>query len=156
MDKHILFEAWGATLRAAREELRAAQEAAREGTRVDGSHRPANRGERAAVSSQGYLAHGLAERLVAVDAALDLLDRMPPSGRGRVVTGCQVELEEAAGEDRLRLAVLPGGDGSTVGGWQVVSPEAPVVRACWGREAGDEVELQRGGVRSTWVIEDVR
>ena len=87
MQKSELFDAWRAHLDALRDDLLGEQGAARAGARVDGSHRPANRGERAAVTSQGYLAHGLAQRLATLDAAVDLLDRMAPTRRSAVVTG---------------------------------------------------------------------
>ena len=70
--KATLIDAWKAHLQEGRAVLLAGQTAARAGTRVDGSHRPENRGERAAVTSQGYLAQGLAQRLEALDADLAL------------------------------------------------------------------------------------
>ena len=155
MKKSELFDAWRRRLSVLRDELRGEQGAARAGTRVDGSHRPANRGERAAVTSQGYLAHGLAQRLAAIDAALELLERMAPTPRATVVTGAQVELEHTETGESLAVAVLPGGDGTDLGGVRVVSPEAPIARALWGRSEDDEVELRRGGASASWVIAQV-
>ena len=63
LDKAALVAAWRAELEDRAAALRSSQAAAGAGTRVDGTHRPANRGERAAVTAQGYLAHGLGQRL---------------------------------------------------------------------------------------------
>ena len=58
MDKRPFFELWRAELQRRRALHAARQAEARAGTRVDGDHRPENRGERAAVTTQGYLAIG--------------------------------------------------------------------------------------------------
>lgn len=149
-----MFAAWRTHLEGVRDGLLEAQGDARAGTRVDGTHRPANRGERGAVTTQGYLAAGIGQRMAALDAALELLDRMPPSPRPKVVTGAQVVLERDAG-DTLVLAILPGGDGTELAGHVIVSPDAPVARALWGKEPGDEVTLTRAGERQDWSIETV-
>lgn len=154
MDKGALFEAWRTHLRGVRDGLTAAQGDARAGTRVDGDHRPENRGERAAVTTQGYLAAGIGARLAALDAALDLLDRMDPSPRSSAVTGAVVEVEND--EQTLCFAILPGGDGTAIDGVAVVSPEAPVARALWGLVEDDEATLTRGGARSEWTVVTVR
>lgn len=154
MDKGALFAAWAEHLRGVRAGLVSAQGDATAGARVDGDHRPQNRGERGAVTAQGYLAAGLGARLAALDAALDLLDRIEPSARDRAVTGAVVSLESEAGE-ALALAILPGGDGSAVEGVVVVSPEAPVAVAVWGRSAGEELTLVRGGQAASWEVVDV-
>ncbi len=155
MTKATLFARWGAHLQGLRDALREAQEEARAGTRVDGAHRPSNRGERAAVTGQGYLAAGLADRIAALDAALDLLGRMQPAPRDTVVTGAQVVLECEEGGATLHLAILPGGDGSVIDEWLVVSVDSPIARASWGRSVDDDVELTRQGESATWVLVEV-
>ena len=64
--KATLVTAWERILQDRLQSLSSSQDAARSGTRVDGEHRPSNRGERAAVTSQGYLAHGLGARAMAI------------------------------------------------------------------------------------------
>lgn len=137
MEKAAVFEAVREALEAQRDEVKRSQGEAVSGTRVDGTHRPANRGERAAVTSQGYLSAGLAQRLAELDGALELLERIDPGPRERVVTGARVVVEQNGVERTLVL--LPGGLGRTVAGVTVLSPEAPLAQALWGREAGDAV-----------------
>lgn len=151
----MLFAAWRARLEAVRAGLLSAQGDARAGTRVDGEHRPANRGERGAVTTQGYLAAGIGERLAALDGALELLDRMPADPRHKAVTGAQITLEDEGGEV-VELAILPGGDGTEVEGVRVVSPEAPIAKAIWGREEDEEARIVRGGQATDWVLVAVR
>ncbi len=151
MDKDALFASWRAHLQGVRDGLLGAQGQARAGTRVDGEHRPENRGERAAVTTQGYLAAGIGARLAELNAALDVLDRMAPEPRERAVTGALITLADGEGRERI-LAILPGGDGTAVEAVRVVSPEAPVARALWGRVEGDEVELPGSGA---WEVVDV-
>lgn len=137
--KGALFALWRSRLLAARTSLHAEQGAAKGGTRVDGSFRPENRGERAAVTAQGYLAAGLAQRLAELDDAVALLDRMRPDERARVSVGAAVLLD--AGEEPTWVALLPGGDATVVVVGQervtVLSAEAPLARALLGLEAGD-------------------
>jgi len=136
--KPAVFAAWRRHLQQSIDDLVRVSEAARAGTRVDGSHRPANRGERAAVTTQGYLTHGLGARLAELRAHLDLLDKVDPGPRTRFVMGAIVTLEGGA-----RYALLPGGQGMTVHVDSVptviLSPDAPLARALAGLEAGDEV-----------------
>ncbi|MCO4746793.1 MAG: GreA/GreB family elongation factor [Proteobacteria bacterium] len=95
------------------------------------------------MTTQGYLTAGLTQRIAELTAALDLLAEVPTSLRSRAVTGALVRLETAAGDERAFL-ILPGGDGATIDGVCVVSPHAPVARAMFGAEEGDEVELPVG------------
>ena len=90
VDKSQLVERWREHLESRLESLDASQAAARAGTRVDGAHRPANRGERAAVTSQGYLAHGLGQRMEALTETLRLLGQMGSGQRSRIVVGAWV------------------------------------------------------------------
>lgn len=150
MDKGALIAAFAEHLRAKRLTLERGTAAARSGTRVDGGHRPANRGERAAVTAQGYLAAGLGARAAELDAALLWLARLDPGPRARVQIGALVEAE--VDEVSRHLLVLPGGDGAELHGVQVLAPDAPLARVLSGREPGDEVDF-RG---RTWEIVDVK
>lgn len=154
MTKADLIAAFRALLEARLDALSAEGRAARAGTRVDGSHRPANRGERAAVTAQGYLAHGLAERAAALQLDLDRLAEVDPGPRERVGPGALVTLEDDAGAlDRYLL--LPGGQGDRVHGVLVLSPTAPAARALAGKEAGDAVTLRRNGAAVELVLDSV-
>ena len=99
------------------------------GTRVDGSHRPTNRGERAAVTGQGYLALGLSKRIQAVRDTLEWLDQVPITPRDRVVTGALVHWQDED-EVETRVLILPGGQAvelpTTEGTVTVLSPNAPL------------------------------
>lgn len=157
MDKRALFQAVREHHQARLAELERSRDDATSGTRIDGD-RPANRGERAAVSSQGYLAHGLGQRIQVVRDALELLDRVPDDPRERVAMGALVTVSDEADGVR-RLLLLPGGEGlnlpSAHGPITVVSPDAPLVRPLLGREAGDEVVVRFGDRRVEVVIEAV-
>jgi transcription elongation GreA/GreB family factor len=140
VDKAARIEAWRAELAERRAALARSQTDAVQGTRVDGAHRPANRGERAAVTSQGYLSAGIGQRIAELDAALSLLDRIDRGPRQRVATGALVRIDQAGVE--RQLLVLPGGAGDPHHDVVVLSPEAPLVRALWGAEEGDEASFR--------------
>ena len=147
-NKPGLVAAWRAVLERKIGALARGQEAARLGTRVDGDHRPANRGERAAVTTQGYLAHGLAQRSVELSEALRLLDLMGVSPREEVAVGAVVCLADESGKEEW-FAVFPGGDASllkldahTV---CVLSVSSPIIQQLRGLQEGDAVMLSRGG-----------
>ena len=115
--------------------------------RVDGGHRPANRGERAAVTSQGYLAAGLAERIAGLEANLLLLKTLDLGPRSRVGAGALVVVEREDEQDQIYF-LLPGAQGDTLGTeGQVLalSPASPRARALVGLEAGEScIVAQRG------------
>ncbi|MCP4871704.1 MAG: hypothetical protein GY898_23595 [Proteobacteria bacterium] len=71
---------------------------ARVGTRVDGDHRPENRGERAAVTSQGYLAQGLTRRIEELQASLVQVTQLDRGARVRVSPGALFQVEEEDGD----------------------------------------------------------
>ena len=103
--KAEIVSAWHQILSERLRALESSQSAARSGTRVDGEHRPSNRGERAAVTSQGYLAHGLGERAVALRENLENLEDMGTGARTEVVVGALITLsfeEEAPTPDQVR------------------------------------------------------
>ena len=144
MDKAALIEAFAARLRSRLDALLAGSAAAQAGARVDGTHRPATRGERGAVSEQAALARGLRRRAAALQAALRQLEDVPRGPRDRAGPGAVVLLEDEQGEASW-WAILPGGQGDAVGAATVVSPESPIARALRDAEVGDAVPLRRAG-----------
>jgi len=112
------------------------QAEARAGTRVDGDHRPENRGERAAVTTQGYLAHGIHARMRELDGMLEALDAVSARPVDRVRAGALVELEDEDGHTQ-RILVLPGAQGDRLDDIVVISPRAPLARALAGAAEGD-------------------
>ena len=125
--------------------LRASVESAKDGMRVDGDHRPASRGERGAVSSQGALRAGLLGRIAELEEARSALTRIDAGvPRVRVGPGALVLVDDEQNE--FWIAVLPGGQGNEVCGLvRVVSARAPMARALKGLEEGDSAELARAG-----------
>ncbi len=148
MDKRTLVERFRALLLGRQRSLEASLAATRSGMRVDGDFRPENRGERAAVTSQGYLAAGLNRRLTELVEALDLLDKVDPGPRERVIGGALVTVADEEGEER-RYLLLPGGQGDKLqtkeGVVTVLSPTSPLARALRGRREGDEAGLRLEG-----------
>lgn len=148
--KAAIQAAWREELRRRRGQAEQSQNDARAGTRVDGDHRPENRGERAAVTTQGYLAAGFAQRIAELDEALRLLELVGLEQRETVAVGALVELS-----DGRRIAVLPGGDATrlSVEGLEVLvlSAQAPLVRAL--AEAFEEDEVALVGGREVEVVE---
>ena len=126
--------------------------------RVDGGNRPANRGERASVTSQGYLAEGLNQRLEVLEEALNLMERLEPTVRLQVMLGAVVRVEPESGEG-VWFAVLPGGDATSVQQEgqkvSVLSQSAPFVRCFLGASVGDEVEVEIPNRAGTWSIEEL-
>ena len=130
------------------ESLRALRDAARSGMRVDEGHRPTNRGERAAVTSQGYLAAGIQGRLDALEGELAILDQLDAGPRARFVVGALARVADDDGRER-RYLVLPGGQGDALddadGPVTVLSPSAPIAQALAGLAEEDVAELAIGG-----------
>ena len=124
------------------------QQGARAGTRVDGVHRPATRGERAAVTSQGYLALGLGQRVEAIEQHLFVMTRMGDGPRNQVVVGALVGLQDE--DEQLEwLALMPGGDATmlSVEGTpvRILSAQSPLARTLRDLECGEHVEVVRKG-----------
>ena len=121
------------------------------GTRVDGDHRPSNRGERGAVTSQAYLAMGLARRAEELRHALELLTHIPADPRERLANGALATLEDEEGTQRTVL-VLPGGQGDTLHlegcDITVLSLQAPMLKDLHGKQEGDVGRVRRG---ERWV-----
>ncbi len=149
-DKNALVAGFRTVLRAQLDTLGRSSGAARDGTRVDGDHRPANRGERGAVSAQGYLAHGLAVRMAEIQRVLELLDDVNLSPTDRVRTGALVVLEDEAGVETV-VFIVPGATGDRVDGVTLISPSSPLARALVGREEGDEVRVGDNGLNQAIV-----
>jgi transcription elongation GreA/GreB family factor len=141
-------KAWRAILEERLVSLESSKDDARSGTRVDGEHRPSNRGERAAVTSQGYLAHGLGQRALEIQEHLDQLDDMGEDTRDQVVTGALLRLRLDEGPE-TRIAIFPGGDASTIEVHgqpiQILSARSPIARQMRDSEAGDVIEIELGG-----------
>jgi hypothetical protein len=146
--KRQTIEAWRSTLNTRLGSLQSSTADARSGTRVDGEHRPSNRGERAAVTSQGYLAHGLGQRAVDTQEQLDQLDDMGDGHRDQVVVGAIVTLR-FGDEPETQLAIFPGGDASRIDvnghSIQILSARSPIVRQLRDSEVGDVAEIELGG-----------
>jgi len=155
-NKADLVESWRERLGSTLEGLQRGRDAARAGTRVDGDHRPENRGERASVTTQGYLAQGLAQRIAELQEALAQLDEMGTGPRQRVSVGALVQVEDEDGEASW-LAVFPGGDASWLeqGGrrLRVLSATSPWARQLVGLEAGDSAEVHQGESESESEVE---
>ena len=148
--KALLFDTWQAELSTRLSAAQVAQSSARSGTRVDGSHRPANRGERGAVTAQGYLALGLGQRVADLTEQLRLMEEMGAGPRDALVVGALAEITISGGPSKL-VAIVPGGDGT----WlevdtdsgpkkiQALSAASPLIRQL--RECGpgdlEDVEL---------------
>lgn len=131
---------------------------ARDGARVDGGHRPENRGERGAVSAQGALAGALAARRAEVEAHLQRLDLIAEGPRHVAGPGAFVTAEEASGE-LVRVVILPGAAGETLHtapGFIGVSPESPLGRALHAAAPGDVVVVRRRDVEVEVEVVDVR
>ena len=145
--KSAVVDAWRAVLTHRLQTLLSSQDDARSGTRVDGEHRPSNRGERAAVTSQGYLAHAFGERAVALQASLDQLEDMGLGPRDEVVVGALLEVELNDGEPQL-LAILPGGDATLIHvesrAITVLSAASPLARQLRHAEPGEVLEVDMG------------
>lgn len=140
---------------AARDALAAEVQRARAGARVDGDHRPANRGERGAVSAEGGLAGALAVRLAEAEEALRQIDALAPGARAAAGPGAWVQVEGDDGERTWRI--VPGATGQLVGdGVIAVSPASPVGRALHGARVGEERVVVMGGEERVWTVTAVR
>ena len=143
-DKQTAIAEWRAVLESRLHNLESSKDAARSGTRVDGEHRPSNRGERAAVTSSGYLAQGLAQRGAAIQTHLDHLDSMGCEPRTEPVIGAILTLSIDGGKPQ-RIALFPGGDATVIAcGIQVLSSQSPMAVQLRDSEAGDAVEVDLG------------
>ena len=146
-NKADLIEQWRECLRGKLEGLQRGRDSARAGTRVDGDHRPENRGERASVTTQGYLAHGLAQRAAELQECLAQLDDMGCAPRITVQVGALVQLEDEQGRQSW-LAIFPGGDATVLEqrgqSSRVLSATSPLARTLIGLQPGDCAAVVQG------------
>lgn len=155
LDKGALVVAFSAELQGRVAALSAGGAAAVAGARVDGAHRPENRGERGAVSAQGWLAEGLDRRRAALQADLARLAEVSLDAKHAVGPGALVQVEDEAGDVDV-FFVLPGAAGERLGGLRLLSPASPMVRALHGRAEGDQAEVQRPAGRARLTITGLR
>jgi len=142
--KESAIKEWRARLSESLGQLERSKDAARSGTRVDGEHRPSNRGERGAVTTAGYLAQGLAQRADSLREHLENLEAMGAGPRDGIVIGALIELS-LDGAPSERIALFPGGDATRLScGVQVLSAQSPMAVQLQDAEAGDFVDLQLG------------
>ena len=148
MDKSPIIAAWRHELESRLHTLRASQDAARSGTRVDGEHRPSNRGERAAVTSQGYLAHAFGARSVTLQTSLEQLDDMGEGPRDEVVIGAVITISVDDTPPQT-IALLPGGDATTLSvesrEIKVLSASSPLARQLRDAEIDETLEVDLSG-----------
>jgi transcription elongation GreA/GreB family factor len=148
MTKTALVTAFANLLEERLVSLRRVRDAARSGMRVDGDHRPSNRGERGAVTAQAYLAVGLKSRIDALEGDLALLRQVDPEPRAQIAAGALVSTEDDVGLEQ-RYLLLPGAQGDALGrGGDVVtavSPSSPIGRSLIGLTQGDCAEVMRAG-----------
>ena len=108
-------------------------------------------GERGAVTSQAYLAMGLARRAEELRHALELLTLIPPDPRERLANGALAVIEDEEGMQRT-LLVLPGAQGDTLHfegtDITVLSLQAPMLKELHGKREGDVGRVRRG---ERWV-----
>ena len=99
---------------------------------------------------QSYLARGLASRVAELDGAAAAIAQLADVAAGaRSTLGSIITTEDDDGKV-LRYFVAPWGGGEVLpGDVVVVTPSSPIGGALLGREAGDDVEVQRpGGART--------
>lgn len=159
IEKAALLAALVAELRDARERMLSAQKTSAQGVTHADAKSEGDKDMRATEAS--YVARGQAMRVEALDAEIakvaGMYPRELPEG-AKVGLGALVTLEEEAGE-RLVL-VAPGGGGTvlTLGDTRihVVTPSSPLGRALVGMEAGDVVQVPRGGAEDEVTVVAVR
>jgi transcription elongation GreA/GreB family factor len=148
MTKTALVTAFANLLEERLVSLRRVRDAARSGMRVDGDHRPSNRGERGAVTSQAYLAAGIKSRIDALEGDLALLSQVNPEPHTQIAAGALVSTEDEAGLGQ-RYLLLPGAQGDALGEGEdavtAVSLSSPIGRSLIGLTQGDCAEVMRAG-----------
>jgi transcription elongation GreA/GreB family factor len=99
------------------------------------------------VTTQGYLAHGLAARASQIDSDLAQIEEVGGGPRSRVTMGALVDVLDDDGRTQSIL-LLPGGDGTMIdageGAVLVLSPGSPLAASLLGLEADDVAEFSRG------------
>jgi transcription elongation GreA/GreB family factor len=143
-----------AVLDAARREATAALD----GARTEGTDRAANRGERGAVTAQGFLSGAIAGRVAELEAALAHLDQLAPGPRAIGGPGALIQVEDPDGvcTDVLIAPGAPGGPLPGAPDVLAVTPASPLGRALTGARPGDERAVPRGGREVVLTVLDVR
>jgi transcription elongation GreA/GreB family factor len=104
---------------------------------------------------QSYLARGLAQRVVELEAAVGSVPVMSIDPSTKVGIGALVTADEDGAE--LQFFVAGHGGGLELpGGVTVVTPSSPIGRALLGKREDDECEVAAGGRKRTLVITKVR
>lgn len=105
-----------------------------------------------------YLAAGQARRAEALRQAISQWRQWVPlayNDSQGIRLGALVWLADAQGQEQLLLVGPEGGTMKLRHGTDtihVISHQAPLARALWGKDEGDEVILQVGGSRQQWVV----
>ncbi len=155
MTKNELVQALLATLRA---ELATAERLARE--TAEAANHPEARPENDKDTRKlelSYLAQGQAARVRELETTVAALAAQPPrafAATDPVALGALVELETDGRLERVLLCA--GGGGASVeddrGSVRVVTPEAPLAKALFGKTVGDEIELSVAGRKRELAI----
>lgn len=152
-----LYDAVRRATQRTRDAVFAELQAARAGARTDGPERAENRGERGAVTAQGFLAAALDARLAELDAALLALGALAGEPQPRVAPGSLVSVETPEGRAMLVLVVpgAPGGPLDEAPDVLAVSPLSPLGRALVGARVGDEVTHRRAGGEDALLVTNI-
>ena len=158
-DKGEILDLFRTLLQERRVSLEGALNLARDGTRLDMQDRPTNRGERAAVTTQGYLADGIATRLHEIRTALEILERVDLGPREVACAGALVYLKEVERDKGTWILLLPGGAGERIDTETdtvtILSPLSHLGRELKGCGPGDTVTVLREGRETLLEVEEV-
>jgi transcription elongation GreA/GreB family factor len=152
-----LYDAVRRALCQARDAVHAELKAARAGALTDGPERAENRGERGALTAQGFLTAALDARLGELDASLLALEALPVARAAIVGPGSLVSLETAEGE-RMHVLVVPGAPGGPLPEAPdvlAVTPLSPLGRALLGARVGEGVTHRRAGREDTLLVTEI-
>ncbi len=147
-------------LRAELRTLIAAQKASHEGATHEEA-KPENDKDTRALE-QSYLARGQAERVVTLQADLDLMTQFRPrmfEGENQAIgLGAVIWTEDQVGK-RQGYLLTPAGAGeqleSSAGSIKIVTPRSPLGRALMRRHVGDDVEINSPTGKRTLSIEAI-
>jgi transcription elongation GreA/GreB family factor len=136
---------------------RAAHAAAVEGA-THGEAKPENDKDTRGLE-QSYIARGQAARVVELEHALALIDKLPFApwpDDAPIAAGALVTAREGTRQQRYFIAGAGGGEVLAGGTVQVVTPSSPLGRALCGKRVSDEAELRGpGGAARELTIDDV-
>jgi transcription elongation GreA/GreB family factor len=145
---------------AALEEALAAARAAH-ATAIEGATHPESKAENDKDTrglEQSYLARGVAQRVVDLEAAVADVTRLELrtfAGGAPIAMSALVTVDEDGAEQRFFLA--PAGGGTVLSGnVQVVTTSSPLGRALLGKRVDDDVELKLPGKTRAFVISAIR